>query len=377
MTWEEELRRLDAELAAGRISAEEHRTRREAARGHRKPAAGPVHQQPFPPAFSWADSRPQLRPVTADPQQPTDPCAAATGPAAAQADAPQVVPDQFTADDVEQARADADRARIVSFAGPPEPGPERVRARPLRASGGGHPVTGPPHPTASHRPRQGPEVFDTAGRPSKTRRRTAVLWMLVVLGIAVIGAIAALVPREAPRSQPPSARVSLPESAGPSEPPGPKPAPASTQDVLALVPPGRVNPLSGLFTPADLQGPKSAVLPAPARDAALRSGVVDGWFSGTGSDPRTSLIAVRMPDQRGASDVVRAYLDAQQGLSPVASYSYAGVPAVSDGAGTFHTAYVSHEWAVVVEVAGQQPGAGELFQDVLGQQVALSPPTVR
>lgn len=375
MTWEEELRRLDAELAAGRISAEEHRTRREAARRHRKPPAGPVHQQPFPPAFSWADSRPQLRPVTADPQQPADPTAA--GPTAARADATHVVPGQFV--DVEQARADADRARIVSFAGPPEPGPERVRSRPLRGSGGGRPRTGPPRPTASTRPRQGPEVFDAAGRPSKRRRRwTAVLWMLVVLGVAIIGTIAALVPREAaPRSQPPSARVSFPEAAGPSEPPGPKPAPASTQDVLALVPPGRTNPLSGSFTPADLQGPKSAVLPAPARDAALRSGVVDGWFRGTGSGPRTSLIAVRMPDQRGASEVVRAYLDAQQGFSPVASYSHADVPAVSDGAGAFRTAYVSHEWAVIVEVAGQQPGAGELFQDVLGQQVALSPPTVR
>ena len=377
MTWEEELRRLDAELAAGRISAEEHRTRRDAARGRRAPAAGPVHQQPFPPAFSWADSRPQLRPATADPQQPADQAGAAADPAAAQAEAARSVPGQFAADDVGRAPADADRARIVSFAGPSAPGPERARSR--RGAGGGRSPAGSPRQAANDRSPQPPEVGRSADRPARGRRRwTAVLWTLVVLGVVVAGLVAALIPREGPpRSQPQSARYAFPDSAGPVEPPAPKPAPPATQDVLALVPPDRPNPSNGPLTPADLRAPKASVLPAPARDAALRSGAVDGWFSGTGSSPRTSLLAVRMPDQREASGVVRAYLDAQQGLSPAAAYSYTGVPAVSDGLGTFRTAYVSHEWAVIVEVAGRAPDAGELFEDVLGQQVALSPPTVR
>lgn len=229
MTWQEELRRLDAELAAGRISAEEYRTRRDEARGRHSPTAGPRGQQPFPPAFSWADSRPQLHPVSSEPQQPA--AHAATGEAA------QVVPGQV-------AREDADRARIVSFAGPPDsgPGPERVRSRPRPrpTSAGARPSPGhAPHRPASGRSQRERQEAGPASRPAKGRRRlTAVLWSLVVLGIVVAGLLIAVVPARGAHSQSLPAKHSSSPGPAPGEPPGPRPALAAA-DVSAPVPPGR------------------------------------------------------------------------------------------------------------------------------------------
>ena len=75
--------------------------------------------------------------------------------------------------------------------------------------------------------------------------------------------------------------------------------------------------------------------------------------------------------------MVNAYLGAQQGLAPVDALSYKGVQVLSNGVGVFHTAYVSNNWAVVVEVNGQQADAGDAFRSLLGAQLAQSPPTAR
>lgn len=435
MTWEEEFRRLDAERAAGRISAEEHRARREALSGrqsqYQQPEQASPGQSPFPPAFRWADSRPQLRPVSSgEAQQPASQQPASQQQApdqAASAETTQVIPGQLV-----RGSPEADRTRMVSYTSPAGPPPQQAgwpnqQYGPQQQStqqqdahqqdmGYGwkppvnHAQWGAPVPPAPDGRRQGAEVFETAGKRSQpTRLVFGILVALVVLALAAAGGVYALVstnsPQPQPKPAPPAPAAAAPSPAAPSpaapnpaspspaspspaspnpvpaaltEPPPPKPAPATTPEILAAVPPGPPSPFNGLLNPPDLQGPKAVALPAPAHDLALQTGAVDGWFSGTDAiDPRTSLIAVRMPDQNAASGVVNAYLGAQQGLSPVDELSYKGVPALSNGTGVFHTAYVSNNWAVVVEVSGQQAGAADLFKNVLGQQVAQSPPTVR
>jgi hypothetical protein len=75
---------------------------------------------------------------------------------------------------------------------------------------------------------------------------------------------------------------------------------------------------------------------------------------------------------------VKKYLDGQEGLATVDELSYQGVEVVSTGTGTFRTAYVSHNWAVIVDITGQSgQAAKDLFKTTLGQQLEESPPTVR
>jgi hypothetical protein len=86
-----------------------------------------------------------------------------------------------------------------------------------------------------------------------------------------------------------------------------------------------------------------------------------------------------MPDPNSAKAVVQEYLGAQQGLSVVDDLSYQGVQVVSVG-GTFRTAYVGHNWAIIIDVSGsadQQQAAQDAFRSVLDQQVNHLPPTIR
>lgn len=56
MGWQDELRRLDEELAAGRLSAEEYRQLRDALltpQGNEPPESGQPESSPFPPPFKW------------------------------------------------------------------------------------------------------------------------------------------------------------------------------------------------------------------------------------------------------------------------------------------------------------------------------------
>ena len=56
---QDELRQLDEELAAGRVSAEEYRRRRDELRG--EPPGDQPAPDPFPPPFSWNDDSPTTR----------------------------------------------------------------------------------------------------------------------------------------------------------------------------------------------------------------------------------------------------------------------------------------------------------------------------
>lgn len=182
MNWQDELRKLDEELASGRVSADEYRTRRDQvlASAHAVP---PIQQQwqanaPSAPGQQSADSATQyLRPVAPD-----------AGKGQPNPDATQVVPGGRPA----PPRPDVDRTQVVPGGGmqpqygQPSPPHGFAQQQPPPASPWGSGDTSAPWATASNDSwlRQGPEVFDdTSGGGGK--KVLAIVGVVVV--IALIG----------------------------------------------------------------------------------------------------------------------------------------------------------------------------------------------
>ncbi|SFS84344.1 hypothetical protein [Saccharopolyspora flava] len=438
MTWQDELQNLDAELAAGRISAEEYRQRRDAVLGRAQgqtpsnpggfpqqdqtppadPSSGgfpqqqPAQQQsaqqqppqsPFPPAFSWGDAAKQ------QPQQGTG------------EEATQVVQNPFAQQQPQQQQppADADSTQVVSF--PPARNPQAPQAQTPQAQNPQAQTPPPPPQWGQSQPpwaaqqqgpqgwgpvettgtpwgddlpgsdsgeaswmRQGPEVFESAGKPGKGKLIAGLsigAVLLVVVIVAVIfyfagsGGSTSGGETAAPVPPPPA-----PTTTQLPEPPAAKAPPATTQEVLVPVN-GPAHPWSGLLDLPNLQGAKGGLLqPKPVLDTAFQNGLAEGWFNGTdGVQPKTTLLALKMPDANAAKTVVDKYLAAQQGLSEVEDLSYQGVSVVSTGA-TYRTAYVAHNYAVIIDVSGppeQKDAAQQAFKATLDQQLTQTPPTIR
>ncbi|WP_019856072.1 DUF1707 domain-containing protein [Actinopolyspora mortivallis] len=415
MTWQDELQQLDAELAAGRISADEYRQRRDTVlgRAHAEqseqpesssggfpaqqpawpqqtgfPGPGPgesgPHQSPFPPAFSWQQYGEQPQPGTQPPPQP---------PAG---DSTQVVnvnqPPQQSMPP--QGPASPPRGWPSSGQFPPAAGADQG-AWGQQPWGGEAPGTPwgnadlPPEHGDTSWMRQGPEVFEAAGKSGKGK-----VVGLAVGGVLLAGVIVAVVffvlsgqEAETPpvaEGQQQTTTSSTPTSTEPPlpEPPEAKGPPPSPDQVLIQSPEGEQHPYNGVMGPASLEGTRSEVLPPPVRDFALANGVRNGWFRGT--DPTknpigTSLIAVKMPDEATAEQLTAKYREQQRKLVQLDDLSYQGVPVYSSGE-TLRTAYTTHSWMVIIEVRTQQAPQGEaqnLFTGLLKKQLAKNPPTVR
>ncbi|MER7010531.1 hypothetical protein ABT324_03760 [Saccharopolyspora sp. NPDC000359] len=412
MTWQDELQNLDAELAAGRISAEEYRQRRDAVLGRAQggqagppsggfpqqqpgtpsggfpqqqpgtPAGGTPQQQPnpFPPAFSWGDAAAQGAQQAQQQQQPS------TG-----GEATQVVPNPVAG--APQPPSDSESTQVVNLNQAqqqwpaPQP-PQQPQWGPQQGWGAvestgtpwGDDLPGgqPEHGDAAWM-RQGPEVFDSAGKSGKGK----LIAGLAIGGVLVVGLVVALIfyftsgsdttttadPTPTEQAPPTPTTKPLPE------PPAANPAPpAAPQDVLVGVD-GPPHPWNGPLDLPALQGHKAGVLqPQAVLDTAVQNGLTDGWFTKTDGPPQVTLLALRMPSDDAARTVVEKYLDAQQGLSVNKDLSYKGVEVVSTGS-TFRTAYVSHGWVVIIDSSGDQ--AEQKFKTVLDQQLAQTPPTVR
>ncbi|GAA3023880.1 hypothetical protein [Actinokineospora globicatena] len=93
MTWQEELRQLDADLAAGRLSSDDYRVRRDAVLA--KAASGDTGL-PLQPAPTPAPAPPVAEPIT---QLPLPPAPTPTPPAAEPISTPVPVPPQPTTQD--------------------------------------------------------------------------------------------------------------------------------------------------------------------------------------------------------------------------------------------------------------------------------------
>ncbi|GAA3996802.1 hypothetical protein GCM10022247_16000 [Allokutzneria multivorans] len=143
MSWQEELRSLDAELAAGNISADQYRQRRDHLLAQAS-AAGPTPRQPepssgdnpFPPPFRWENSAPAetettqiIQPIRDDtpaPESKPEPKAEDKTEAPAEdeapkeeppADATQVVAPSSDATQVVRPVGDADHTQVVKPVG--------------------------------------------------------------------------------------------------------------------------------------------------------------------------------------------------------------------------------------------------------------------
>lgn len=415
MTWQDELQNLDAELAAGRISAEEYRQRRDTVLGRAQggqtgppqsnpdgfpqqdqtqqadPSSGgfpqqqPAQQQqqpssPFPPAFSWGDAAKQ------QPQQQGGD------------DATQVVPNPFHQQQQQQPPADSNSTQIVSVPQTPQQQQQWGQSQPPWAGQqqgpqGWGPVETTGTPWGDDLPgsgdsgeaswmRQGPEVFESAGKSGKGKL-IAGLSIGAVLLVVVIVAVVFYFTSSSGGGQPEGETAAPPPPAPTTSqlpaPPAAKAPPATTQEVLVAAN-GPAHPWVGLLDLPNLQGAKGGLLqPKTVLDTAFQNGLVEGWFNGTeGAQPKTTLLALKMPDTNAAQTVVEKYLAAQQGLSEMEDLSYQGVSVVSTGA-TFRTAYVAHNYAVIIDVSGppeQKDAAQQSFKAVLDQQLTQTPPTV-
>ncbi|MEB3372032.1 hypothetical protein [Saccharopolyspora mangrovi] len=416
MTWQDELQNLDAELAAGRISAEEYRQRRDAVLGRaqggqtdqsgqapsnpegfpqqdptppadpssggfpqQQPAQPAQQQSPFPPAFSWGDAAKQ------QPQQGTG------------EEATQVVPNPF-AQQQQQPPADSNSTQIVSV--PQTPPPPQWGQSPPPWTGqkqgpqGWGPVETTGTPWGDDLPgsgdsgdaswmRQGPEVFESAGKSGKGKLVAGLSIGAVLLVVVIVAVVFYFTggggqpERETAAPPPPPPAPTTPQL---PEPPAAKAPPATTQEVL-IAANGPAHPWTGLLDLPNLQGAKGGLLqPKTVLDTAFQNGLVEGWFNGTDAvQPKTTLLALKMPDANTAKTVVDKYLAAQQGLSEVEELSYQGVSVVSTSA-TFRTAYVAHNYAVIIDVSGppeQKDAAQQAFKATLDQQLTQTPPTVR
>ncbi len=219
MGWEDQLKQLDADVAAGRLSAQEYRRRREELPTERgRPPGSDLPADPFPPPFRWSNQGPDTTQVVravetqpgAEVTQIVHTCTGSPAPAAA--DATQVVR-QPAADATQLARqpaadatqvvrgpacAGADRTQVVPRASwPPagSPTPLQPTWPPAATQPGGVPPHWTSPPWLSGAPAPGPGWTPTGAdffADSTPRKPVALLVsgaILLVLVALVVGAV--------------------------------------------------------------------------------------------------------------------------------------------------------------------------------------------
>lgn len=190
MTWQDELQKLDNELASGRISADDYRRRRDevlSGSAGGGPAAGqPQQGAPFAAPFKWEAKPPaaQAPPAQAPAAQTSD----ATQVVNVQNPAPSPNPDatQVVTGGQQRPQGDADRTQFVAPVAPPHgqggwgQQPQQFQqqsAPPPWVSGGFEQINQPGG--WSH----GPEVFDEGGGKGKGKIIAIVVTVLLLVGI--------------------------------------------------------------------------------------------------------------------------------------------------------------------------------------------------
>lgn len=436
MTWQDELRALDANLAAGNISAEEYRRTRDEvlAKSAMAPAAPsqdpqqsgpqpmgvgtpppgfpqpgtppPGFQQPGtpPPGFPqpgvnqpggqqqgqpgfgavppWSmESTQYVQPVTAGP-----PPGATTGNPG---DRTQVV----------RGGGDAERTQVVSGPGQqggwrPAPGQQPWPPAPGGAQQGGgdsappwgRPDFEPIMPAPESWIRQGPEAFDS-GSGGRGKIIGISIAVVLVIGVAVAVVLFFVNKNNGPSQQQAQHQTTQQTTTTKPKPPLPAPPPAKAEPVdtqHALVdPPGDVRNGGG---PLDLNTLSSdSLLPKTMVDALTQAGMTDGLLKTTTDNGVTiGLYGFTVRSQDDASTVAHTYAGVQTsgGVPSDEKHSLQGVPVFSTPSGAttsvFRAVYVLYNRVIIVETLGASyPTVEQTFTQVLHDQVALAPPTVR
>ncbi|GGM57609.1 hypothetical protein GCM10012275_30960 [Longimycelium tulufanense] len=206
MTWHDELRRLDEELAAGRLSAEDYRQRRDQLMKSAdadtpgtppggQPAAGAGQPSqgsgPFPPPFRWESSNPDTTQVVGQgssepPADDSTQVVRSAHASGADIEHTQVVPNAGTGVPVAPPAGSPGRTGLSPQVGGQQP----AQMNPPGAWQSQQPSSAPPWAGADLPPsgqdwyRQGPEVFEDNGG-SGTRKKIGIV-AGVVLFIAAV-----------------------------------------------------------------------------------------------------------------------------------------------------------------------------------------------
>ncbi|MTD58321.1 DUF1707 domain-containing protein [Amycolatopsis pithecellobii] len=387
MTWQEQLRKLDEDLANGSLSADDYRVRRDqilsaavtaAPTENAAPGEGDSTQiiEPLsPPSGTPQQSAPSSQPSQPQPNaestqivSPLDSSAERTQAVAPwQGQRPAGYPQQGM------------QSPPAGFAQPPAwNAPEADSSPPW--GGSDLPPIAPP--AGADWVSQGPERADGEKSPSNSKKILfSVLGGIVVVGLGV--AVWLLFGRDngaevqaGPGQQPPAPVTTKPL---PMPPPA-KPEPSS--DATALVAaPGSPRNGGGDFTLGSLATNK--LLPDPVIAALQQGNMISGRLNASTTGSSTvGIFSLTLPTPSDATTVANTYADTQKsgGLQANRDLSMQGLPVFSTSAkaqqAVFRGVYVLYSRVVIVETFGpDRAEAQTLFTSLLAQQVDFAPPT--
>ena len=400
-----EFRQLDEDLAAGRLSSEDHRQRRDALVRDTAGAAdnAPEVASPFPPAFRWetssAEAATQVMQAVGPDTNGDDPADTAQVGRAGEVQ------------DLQRSSYPAD----PWYQGSPSYQQDQGQIRGLFEPVGGPAVHGlddsaPPWtnsdlPPLAEKPiakqllaeqplaeqqsawmRQGPEVFVTSALQPRSKQIIGIA-VLALLMAGLAGAGVAYFLSGAPeQSQAGSEEIPLPEQPTAARqlpaPPVPSPAPVDTPQAL-IEPPGEARGGGGPFDLPRLES--SDLLPGPILNALRAGAMTDGVLKTTTDGGNTiGMFAFALADEQAATDVVNTIATVQRdgGLKVDDSRAQQGLAVLGSAPGSrtivYRGVYVLYNRAIYFEVFGSDYDAVlATFDSVLDQQLTYAPPTVR
>ncbi|MEU4254213.1 DUF1707 domain-containing protein [Amycolatopsis sp. NPDC026612] len=411
MTWQEELRRLDEELAAGNLTADEYRARRDRVLSMAV-STGDQSQAPAQPAPqqapSAADDTQIIAPVTpvGQPAQQANSAEATQVVSAADAgggERTQVVPPWQQQQQHPNSPSGgfpqpmqqhqpppqyAQHSPAGGFAQPmPQQNPWGAAQQDVSPPWGGSefPPLTPPSNNADWIS-QGPESFQTQPSSGKGKKIAfAVVAALVVAGLGF--GVWALFIKDNGGSTPPVAQSSSPQPPpAPTvkplpEPPAAKPEPSDNSSAL-VTPAGTTRAGGGEFDMDKLESAK--YLPTTVVEKCKQSGMTEGLLKTTKEgDVTLGLFALELPNAQAAAAVAAEYGNAEQegGLTVNRNLSLHGVQVFSAADSTqqvYRAVYVLYSRVVIIDSFGPTKDATlSSFKTLLTAQVQKAPPTER
>lgn len=408
MTWQEELRKLDEDLASGKLSADDYRVRRDQilSAAVSSPDAGQVEQ----PSADQANTQiiQPVSPPSGVPQQPSSPPAGfpqqQSSPPAGfpqqhpgqpqwgpqSPEATQIVPPHDSSGDRTQAVSPA--WQMQQGGGYPQSPPGGFpRQQPAwNAPGDSSPPWGggdlpPIAPQGGFEwVSQGPESFEdkkSSGSGKKIIWSAVAVVVVAGIGVAVWLLFGSNGNNQAAPTTGPQSTAAAPSSALPAPPPA-KAEPSSDEDAL-ITPPGKARDGGGALTLSALKNGK--LLPDPVVQALDQGGMTSGRLNtSTDGSMTIGLYSLTLPDPTSASAAAQQYGQAQQsgGLPTNGALSMQGVPVYSTGSGSqqavYRAVYVLYSRVIIVETFGNDAAAVKNeFKTLLEQQVDHAPPTLR
>lgn len=387
MTWQEQLRQLDAAFAAGKVSADVYRRQRDDLLASAQSGQSAAPQQPKPPQ-TGPDSNPFPAPFKWSPQQPQPPQASSSEPTQFikpvgvpdEADRTQVVPNSGQpqsgdAGERTQVVSNADRTQVVRG--------QQQGAAPWQAQqgtpwGGDQSAYSPPWAGGDPEQQQwsgfntqGPEVFDERGGKGKVFAIVGVVILVLAIAAGVYFFVIKPGGGETVASSP-----SPSSPAAPTTTTKPKPKPFGT----LFVPEGNsAGPKT--YTPEELATAKP--LPTPDLLVIKQVGVTEArsvivveneitsslWAFKSGSAP--ALLEAMDTDQKRFGFVEDP--TAKQGsVVPYKSVQTSGEKSIT----VFRAHYVAGDEVIRTEVfAIDEASARKRFDEVFAEQLKHTAPT--